>query len=41
VQPPLKGILPESFNVYQTYDTSTIPIQTLPAGIVDKCKDKA
>lgn len=40
-QPPAKGILPTDFNVYETYDTSSRPIQTLPAGILEDCKDHA
>lgn len=38
-QAPLKGVLPHEFNVYETYDTSSRPIQTLPAGIVEECKE--
>ena len=36
-----KGVLPEDFNVYETYDTSSRPIQTLPAGILEDCRDHA
>lgn len=36
-----KGVLQTEFNVYETYDTSTKPIQTLPAGIADDSRDHA
>jgi hypothetical protein len=38
---PLKGVLPTEINVYETYDTSTKPIQTLPAGIAEERKEHA
>ena len=41
IQPPAKGILPKDFNVYETYDSSSRPIQTLPVGILEDCKDHA
>lgn len=31
----IKGVLNPSITVYETYDTSTKPLQTLPAGIAD------
>jgi hypothetical protein len=37
----LKGRLPTDFNVYETYDTSSIPLQTLPVGCLDGYKDHA
>lgn len=40
-QQSLKGTLARDFNVYETYDTSSVPLQTLPAGIVDEYKDMA
>lgn len=36
-----KGVLQTEFNAYETYDTSTKAIQTLPAGIIDQSKDHA
>ena len=41
VQKPLKGILPTDINVYETYDTSTKCIQTLPANMVEERKEHA
>lgn len=41
VQPTIKGVLPTDFNVYETYDSSSRPIQTLPAGILEDCRDHA
>ena len=40
-QEPLKGTLARDFNVYETYDTSTVPLQTLPAAMVDEYKSSA
>lgn len=41
VEGHIKGVLPGDFNVYETYDTSTVPMQTLPIGIADEYKDLA
>ena len=38
---PLKGILPTDINVYETYDTSTKCIQSLPSNLVEDRKDHA
>jgi hypothetical protein len=38
---PLKGQLPTDINVYETYDTSTKCIQTLPANLLEERKGHA
>lgn len=38
VQQPLKGILSTNINVFETYDTSSNPILTLPSSMVDENK---
>jgi len=37
----IKGVLPKDINVFETYDSSSKPVQTLPAGILDERKGQA
>ena len=38
-EPQLKGFLPTQIHVHETLDTSSNPILTLPAGLVENCKE--
>jgi hypothetical protein len=38
---PLKGILPTDINVYETYDTSTKCIQSLPSMLIEEKREHA
>ena len=40
-EPQLKGFLPTQIHVHETLDTSSNPILTLPAGLVENCKEQA